>query len=172
MPTYKYSAHADAHIDAPVPSVFEFLDDQANLSAHMSKRSWMMMGSTMDIYMDEQATRAVGSRFGFAGRILGIPLRVDEAVATRKPPTLKTWETTAEPTLWVIGRYEMGLELSPSGTGSHLRVYIRYDLPRAWFPRLLGRLFGRAYARWCTSKMVDDAQRHFETPAGTAAQVQ
>ena len=63
MPAYKFSADAEAHIDAPVQSVFGFLDDQANLSAHMSERSWMMMGSTMDIFMDEQATRAVGSRF-------------------------------------------------------------------------------------------------------------
>lgn len=161
MPAYKYFAEALAQIDAPVPTVFEFLDDQANLSSHMGERSWMMMGSTMDIYMDEQGTRAVGSRFGFTGRILGIPLHVDEIVTNREPPSRKTWETAREPTLWVIGEYEMGLDLAPSGAGARLRVYIRYNLPVAWFPRLLGRVFGHAYGRWCTKKMVDDAQKHF-----------
>lgn len=170
MPAYAYSTDAVAEVDAPAPSVFEFLDDQANLSAHMSERSWMMMGSTMEIYMDEQKTKAIGSRFGFTGRILGVPLRVDEVVTGREPPTRKTWETAVEPTLWVIGRYEMGLELSPSGAGSRLRVYIRYDLPVAWFPRLLGMVFGRAYARWCTSKMVNDARSHFAARRPTLAE--
>jgi len=162
MTAYRYFADAGAQIGAPVASIFDFLDDQDNLSSHMRERSWMMMGSTMDIFMDDQRARAVGSRFGFTGRILGIPLRVDEVVTERQPPIRKVWETTAEPTLWVIGRYEMGLELSPAEQGSHLRVYIRYNLPIGWFPRLLGSAFGRAYARWCTAKMVSDAQRHFQ----------
>lgn len=161
MTAYRYFADCQAYIDGPVANIFDFLDDQANLSSHMSQRSWMMLGSTMEIFMDDRQTRAIGSRFGFTGRMLGIPLRVEEAVTVREPPTRKTWETTAEPTLWVIGRYEMGLELSPSARGSRLRVHIRYNLPAAWFPRLLGRVFGSAYARWCTAKMVGDAQRHF-----------
>lgn len=166
MTAYRYLAIATAHIKAPVTSVFHFLDEQSNLSSHMNERSWMMMGSTMDIFMDEQRTRAVGSRFGFTGQILGIPLRVDEAVIAREPPTRKTWETIAEPTLWVIGRYEMGLELSPTTPGSVLRVFIRYNLPASGFPHLLGKVFGRAYARWCISRMVDHARKQFQPVAG------
>jgi hypothetical protein len=166
MPNYDYFADAVAPIEASVESVFEFLDDQSNLSSHMNERSWMMLGSTMDIFMDEHRTRLVGSRFGFTGRVLGIPLRVDEIVTSREPPVQKTWETTAEPTLWVIGRYEMGLELSPRDGLSELRVYIRYNLPATWFPRLLGMAFGRAYGRWCASKMVSDARKHFAARRG------
>ena len=129
MPNYDYFAEAVADIDAPVETVFDFLNDQSNLSSHMGERSWMMMGSTMDIYMDEQRTLSIGSRFGFTGRLLGVPLRVDEIVTGREPPTRKTWETTAEPTLWVTGRYEMGLELTDRGGLARLRVLIRYDLP-------------------------------------------
>lgn len=164
MPTYNYFADELAPIEASVETVFEFLDDQSNLSSHMNERSGMMMGSTMDIYMDEHRTRTVGSRFGFSGRVLGFPLRVDEIVTSREPPSKKTWETTVEPTLWVIGRYEMGLELSPRDGLSELRVYIRYNLPANWFPRLLGRAFAGAYGRWCTSKMVSDARKHFAAP--------
>ncbi len=165
MPSYDYFADAAGDVDAPIQTVFDFLDDQSNLSSHMSERSWMMLGSTMNIYMDERRTRSVGSRFGFTGRILGVPLRVDEIVTSRKPPLQKTWETTDEPTLWVIGRYEMGLDLSEHEGRARLRVYISYNLPAGWFQRLLGMAFGRTYGRWCTRKMVRDAQTHFSPSA-------
>jgi uncharacterized protein YndB with AHSA1/START domain len=167
MPNCDYFAEAVADIDAPVQTVFDFLDDQSHLSSHMSERSWMMMGSTMDIYMDERRTRSIGSRFGFTGRVLGVPLRVDEIVTAREPPTRKTWETTTEPTLWVIGRYEMGLRLSDRDGRARLSVYIRYNLPAGFFQRLLGLAFGRAYGRWCTTKMVNDARQHFSATVGT-----
>ena len=103
-----------------------------------------------------------GSRFGFAGRILGIPLAVEEVVTERAPPLRKTWETTQEPRLWVIGAYKMGFELTPEGERSVLKVHIRYDRPASGFQRLLGRLFGPVYAKWCTSQMVRDAAKHFQ----------
>ena len=169
MPNYDYFAEAVAEINASIQTVFDFLDDQSNLSSHMSERSWMMMGSTMDIYMDELHTRSMGSRFGFTGRILGVPLRVDEIVTNREPPTRKTWETTAEPTLWVIGRYEMGLQLTDRDGLARLRVFIRYNLPAGLLQRLLGLAFSRAYGQWCTAKMVNDARRHFASPPGVVA---
>lgn len=162
-----YSRHAETQglVRADPRTVFDFLDDQSNLSAHMSKSSGMMMGSRMDIHMEPDHTRRVGSRFGFTGSVLGIPLSVDEVVASREPPFRKTWKTTSEPQLWVIGEYAMGLELTPADHGSTLRVYIDYALPRSGPGRLLGLLFGRFYAKWCTSKMVSDAQKHF-APVG------
>jgi hypothetical protein len=167
-----YSGFAETHgsIDAPVATVFDFLDDQANLSAHMSKPSGMMLGSTMTIRMEADHTRQIGSAFGFTGSILGIPLMVDEVVTGRQPPKRKTWETTSEPCLWVIGQYQMGFELTSSAVGSTLRVHIRYNLPRAGLPRLLGRLFGKVYAAWCTSQMVADAQKHFLARPASAVQ--
>jgi len=90
-------------------------------------------------------------------------------VTSREAPTRKRWETTAEPTLWVIGRYEMGLELSDRAGFSRLRVDIRYNLPDAWLPRLLGLAFRRAYGRWCTARMVADARKHFTITLGGAA---
>lgn len=164
MTTYSHSADAVGTIDAPAENVFTFLDDHSNLSSHMSKSSWMMLGSTMHIYMDEHRTRSVGSRFGFTGSIFGIPLSVDEAVRLRKPPIRKIWETVREPNLWVIGSYRMGFELTPRPAGTALRASIEYLRPAAGPPRFLGLLFGGAYARWCTRQMVTDAQRHFARP--------
>lgn len=168
MTSYSGFAETSGVVEAPVATVFDFLDDQANLSAHMSQPSGMMLGSTMTIKMEADHTRRVGSAFGLTGSILGVPLVIEEVVTGREPPTRKTWETTAEPKLWVIGRYEMGFVLIPEGSASNLRVYIRYDLPKAGLPWLLGRLFGRVYAGWCTRQMVSDAQKHFIEHPGSA----
>ena len=161
MRSYPFIAEARGIIEAPADVVFAFLDDQENLSSHMSKPSGMMLGTTMKIFMDADHTKRVGSRFGFSGSVLGIPLKVDEVVTSRTPPSSKTWETTEEPTLWVIGRYGMGFELVPQGIRSELRVYIFYDRPVGLLGGILGRLLGPAYARWCTRIMVDDAAKHF-----------
>ena len=161
MTTYTHFADADGVIDAPAETIFDFLDDHANLSSHMSESSWMMFGSTMNIYMDEHRTRAVGSKFGFTGRVVGIPLSVDELVVWREPPHSKSWETIGEPLLWVIGRYKMGFDLTPRPAGTALRVFIKYLRPSAGLPWFLGVLFGGIYARWCTRQMVTDAQKHF-----------
>ena len=161
MSPYPSFADAVGDIAAPPEAIFDFLDDQSNLSSHMGKSSWMMLETTMDIYMDDKRTRSIGSKFGFTGRILGVPLSVDEVVTTREPPLRKSWQTTSEPRLWVIGQYKMGLELSPQPVGAQLRVFIEYAAPKAGIPRVLGLLFGKMYARWCTRQMVTDAQKHF-----------
>jgi hypothetical protein len=169
MTSYPFSAEARGIVEAPAEVVFAFLDDQENLSSHMSKPSGMMLGTTMKIVMEPDHTRRVGSRFGFTGSVLGVPLRVDEIVTSRVPPSSKTWETTAEPILWVIGQYGMGFELVPHGPRTELRVYIRYARPRGILGGILGWLFGPAYARWCTGVMVDDAAKHFGHAAAELA---
>ena len=174
MATYRYSADYSGQLRVLDREAFDFLDDQSNLSAHMGKKSWMMLGSTMDIFMDDRRTREVGSQFGFKGSIVGVPLFVREVVTFRHPPGSKTWETVGDPVLWVIGAYEMNFDLKPMSGGTRLTVSIRYDLPPRGFPRFLSLLFHRAYARWCTKKMVIDAQRHFSAlvaspvPSGVA----
>lgn len=115
----------------------------------------------MAIEVDEGRGQKVGSRIRLAGRVLGIPLSVDEIVTQRDPPHRKVWETTGSPRLLVIGRYRMGFELLPQGEVSLLRVFIEYALPENAPARWLGRLFGGFYAKWCTERMRDDAVRHF-----------
>mgnify|MGYP000636777420 CR=1 FL=1 len=168
MITYPYSAEASGMVEAPADVVFDFLDDQENLSAHMSKPSGMMLGSTMKIEMEPAQPKRVGSRFGLVGRIFGIPLRVSEVVTSRAPPTSKAWETTAEPTLWVIGAYRMGFELAGRASRSKLRVHIAFARPSGLLGALLGAAFGAAYARWCTRRMVNDAIGHFGRRAAQA----
>lgn len=162
MQTFSGTADTVATVNAPADKLFAFLDDHKNLSSHMSKSSGMMLGSRMEIYLDAAGARSVGSKFGFKGAILGIPLSVDEVVTKRDPPGRKVWETIGEPKLWVIGRYRMGFEITPQGNAARLRVFIEYALPQAGLSRLLGILFGNIYARWCTTRMAGDAGRHFQ----------
>ena len=142
--------------------VFERLDDQTRLSAHMSKRSWRMGWGKMETVPDDQRGRAVGSHIVLRGRVFGIRLHLDEVVISRHPPLRKAWETVGEPRLLVIGAYRMGFALSKGASGqSQLTVHIDYELPQRGLPSLLGRLFGRMYAKWCTRQMVVDAQHSF-----------
>ena len=73
----------------------------------------------------------------------------------------KVWQTTGVPRLLVIGRYEMGFEITPRGASSLLRVFIDYVLPETPLARWLGRLLAALYARWCTESMAEDAAKHF-----------
>lgn len=144
-------------LSAPVEAAFAYLDDFAALSAHMEKRSPMMMGSRMRIATDELGGRAVGSRVRMEGRVLGLRLYLEEVVTLREPPLRKAWETAAA-RLVVIGPYRLGFELSPKAERSALRVFIDYDLPAL----LPGRWLAPRYARWCTEKMARDAVGHFD----------
>lgn len=152
---------ASSEINATTEALFSHLDDHRRLSAHMSQSSWMMVGSRMDFDFDEAEGRAVGSKIGLHGRVLGVPLSVDEVVTIRTPPLLKVWETTGTPNLFVIGHYRLGFEITPRGESATLRVFIDYALPEPPATRLLGEIFGAVYARWCTTRMTRDAARHF-----------
>lgn len=155
-----------AAIDAPPAAVFAFLDDHHRLSAHMTEPSWRMAGSHMTIEMDEKQGCAVGSKITLSGTILGLSLRVEEVVTEYDPPNAKTWKTVGSPRLFVIGAYSMGFSLSPRPDGSLLRVSIDYSPPSGGALRLLNRLFGKSYARWCTNRMTRDATMHFNSRRG------
>jgi hypothetical protein len=120
-----------------------------------------MAWATIETVLDAQHGRSIGSHIVLRGRVLGIQLYLDEIVIVREPPLAKTWETIGEPRLLVIGPYRMGFNLTPDGSNAKLRVTIDYDLPSKGLSRLLGRLFGRSYAKWCTRQMAQDTQHAF-----------
>ena len=162
-PAAAYGAHAEysAVVQAAVERVFDWLDDQARLAQHMTKRSWKMGWGKMEVILDAQRGRAEGSHIVLRGRVFGIPLYLEEVVVEHKPPQKKSWETVGEPRLLVVGPYRMGFDLVPAGSTARLRVSIDYDLPKEGVSRVLGRLFGRSYASWCVRQMAEDARRSF-----------
>jgi hypothetical protein len=148
-------------VPASADKVFAYLDDHARLSKHMTKSSWMMAGSRMSIKVDAAQGRAVGSKISLSGRVLGIPLSVDEVVIEHRPPVRKAWETVGVPRLLVIGSYRMGFDIEPQGDSSVLSVLIDYTPPENFLGRWL-RFLGKLYARWCTQQMTADAVAHFK----------
>lgn len=159
-----YARHSEgAVIVASTPQdVFRFLDDHRNLSSHMGAGSSPMMGGgQMELVLDNDAGRKVGSHIVMRGGAFGFDLFLDEVVTERVPPVRKTWETV-EDRLVVIGAYRLGFVLEPRGEGSLLTVWIDYDLPRrrAW----IGRLGGGTYARWCVRQMLGAAVARFNRP--------
>jgi hypothetical protein len=159
-----YSRHEEhsAPVRAAAERIFDKLDDPTHLTEHMSKRTWKMGWGRMETVLDAQQGRSVGSHIVLRGRVFGIRLYLDEVVTKREPPLTKTWETVGEPRLLVIGPYCMGFDLKPGEETAQLRVAIDYDLPTKGISWLLGRLFGRSYAKWCTRQMVQDAQHSFD----------
>lgn len=154
-----YTLHEESSTDikASPARIFAALDDHARLSSHMNKASWQMGGGKMETILDAQQGRAVGSHIILRGRVLGIELFVEEVVATHDVPLRKEWETIGTPRLLVIGPYRMSFDVNGGDSGSRLRVAIDYELPARGIGHVLGLLFGRAYARWCTRRMVKDA---------------
>ena len=161
-----YHDHSEAIISASQAEVFAYLDDQTRLAAHMEKRSMMMLGGRMTYEFDAAQGRAVGSVIRMGGSFLGISLFVEELVTERISPTCKRWETRGPQRMLVIDSYAMGFETRMIGGGTAVRVFIDYQLPHSLPERWLGLLFAPFYARWCVSRMVKDASRHFGSVAG------
>ena len=151
-------AESRGRIRAHAERVFAHLDDHSRLSAHMSRRSWRMGWGRMDLRLDARAGRAVGSRIRLEGRVFGLWLELEEVVTEYAPPARKVWETVGTPRLLVIGPYRMGFHLESQREDVTLTVFVDYAPPARGISRLLGRLFGHAYAQWCCDRMVADAR--------------
>ncbi len=158
---FPYHDECNTLLEVTVDQAFVHLDDHARLTEHMNKSSWMMAGSSMQLTFDALRGQAVGSHISMSGRVLGVPLFVEEIVSDRSPPLSKVWETIGETRLLVIGHYRMGFELTPSVAGCQLRIFIDYAKPKGWLSWCLGRLLARYYARWCLQRMKNDAIDHF-----------
>ena len=148
-------------ISAPAGDVFAFLDEHGRLAAHMAKPSLAMGGGSMAVEFDKERGQAVGSTLRLVGTAFGIRLGVEEVVTERAPPYRKSWKTVGEPRLLVIGPYRMGFDIEDLGKSSRLTVFINYQLPGRAPWRWLGKLLGKAYAKWCTERMAKDAELQF-----------
>jgi len=125
----------------------------------------MMLGRRMTYDFGAGQGRAVGSVIRMGGHFLGLSLVVVEVVAERTPPAHNSWETRGLQRLLIMGSYVMGFEPRRVTEGTSARVCIDYGLPSSLPGRWVGLLFAEFYARWCVSRMLDDASRHFRIVA-------
>ena len=158
---FPFHDESTALAHAPVDRVFAYLDDPKALAAHMGESSMMMMGSRMALEVDADGGRVIGSKIRMRGRIIGIPLSLEEVITERQVPHRKVWETIGKPNLLVMAHYRMGFDLTRQGDASLVRVFIDYSLPPNAPGSWLGRLLGGVYAHWRTKQMAGDAAMHF-----------
>ena len=118
----------------------------------------------MDIKLDKDQGKKVGSHIRLNGKVFGIKLFLDEIISKHEPPNSKEWQTVGNLRLLVIGHYKMGINITPENGKSRLTEYIDYDLPNSFSSRLLGLLFGDVYAKWCVRQMIHDTVRNFNLP--------
>lgn len=159
--TYAHAADSVVEIAATAEALFDYLDDQARLGAHMERPSAMMVGGRMAYEFDKANGQAVGAVIKMRGNILWLKLSVEEIVVEHVRPARKVWETRGQPDLLVIGGYRMGFEIEPSGPRQRLRVFIEYDYPGSLIQDLLAWLFAGSYARWCVRRMTGEATQRF-----------
>jgi Polyketide cyclase / dehydrase and lipid transport len=164
--SFPFHDESSALVHATIDQVFAHLDDPMSLAAHMGRSSMRMMGSRMSIEVDADGGRHIGSKVRMHGRMMGIPISLEEMITERQPPSKKFWETIGTPRLLVLAHYRMGFEVTPQGDSSLLRVLIDYNLPTTAPGSWLGRVLGPCYAHWCTTRMSDDAASHLNS--GTA----
>lgn len=160
MPSYQ----ATVKVAAEPQQVFDRLDNQAKLAAHMTNGSAMMGGGRMTYEFDDLQGRSVGSHIRMKGRAFGLSLFVDEVVTVRDPPWTKAWATSGRPSLLLLSGYRMGFDLMPTEGGSNLTVWIDYDLAARPMLLPINRILARIYARWCVKRMIDDARIAFAEP--------
>lgn len=146
-------------VHANIDRVFAYIDDHERFSSHMNQSSWMMAGSKMKTWVDEEKGQKVGSHIRMEGTVLGVHLFLDEVVTHHEPPRLKIWKTIGNPQLLIIGNYQMKVELKPHETGSFVTVSIDYELPTTniW----LGKLLSGWYAKWCVQQMLNGTKNYF-----------
>jgi hypothetical protein len=80
---YRQHDEVRVAVNAPAPALFDHLDDQQRLAAHMEKPSMMMMGGRMSYELDAAKGRAVGSVIRMGGSVLWLNLFVEEVIAER-----------------------------------------------------------------------------------------
>lgn len=150
-----------AGIAATPQEVFNYLDDPRRIGAHMSEGSLMMLGGTMQYRLDEGRGKEVGSVIRLSGRMMGLAVHVEEVITERVPPARKIWETVGAQRMIIIQDYRLGFEIASTASGTELRGFIDYTLPRGVVGRLLGSLAGPFYARWCVQRMVEGTRHNF-----------
>ncbi len=147
-------------IAASPEEIFSLLDDPRKISSHMEKSSWMMAGSSMKIELDQKKGKELGAEIILRGSMMSIPLFVRERITERQPPNGKFWKQLGFRKC--SSSISTGWDLKLNRRAQHLSFrYLLITVPTALGQHLLGLLFGKVYARWCTEQMAKDAAYHF-----------
>ena len=140
---------------------FNFVNNHKNFSSHMNKSSLMLGGGEMKTEFDNDMGQKLGSHIKMSGNAFGLKLYLDEVITFYNPPYKKEWGTVGDLTLYIIGQYKLGFEISPKDKGSIIKVYIDYDKPKSFIEKVLSLFLGYFYAKWCVNQMINGVKLKF-----------
>ncbi|RYE02277.1 MAG: SRPBCC family protein [Sphingobacteriales bacterium] len=148
--------------------VFACLDDLSVTGMHMSQSSMPMMGGKMELEFLSTQKTGLGTRYQWTGQVLWWKLDFTVAVTKWIEGSEKTWQTEGDAQLILYSAFKMHLYVHLVTGGSEAFLSISYDLPNGFFQKLLCRIAGGWYARWCLKNMLRDAAAKLAAP-GTIA---
>ena len=146
-------------INAPVDSVFDFMDDIRNTGKHMTESTGAMAGSKLKIEWLSDHKTGLGTKYRWRGKVVG--MKMDFTVEVNKwiEGKEKVWGTVGDAKMIVIDSFEMHLILTSESDGmSKASLGIDYTKHKG----LWGFLLGKWYSKWCVKSMLKDTEKHFE----------
>jgi hypothetical protein len=159
---WPYHLSRSIRIAAPPEAIFNHVDDIHNTGWHMEKSSMPLMGSRMSVETLSTNHTGLGATYRWTGRVLGMPLDFTETVISWVKNKERVWRTIGEPKIIIMSNYEMAFFIKKAKGGSELTIEISYELPRAFFGKLLGLLLADWYSNWCLTNMTSDAKAALE----------
>ncbi|HRO86210.1 MAG TPA: hypothetical protein PK110_15405 [Niabella sp.] len=138
--------------------VFKCIDDLGVTGMHMTQSSMMMMGSKLNLEFLTENHTGLGSKYRWAGKMIGMPMDFTVEVTKWISGQEKIWETIGDTKLIIYSWYRMHLIVTPMLNGSKAELSISYEKPKGFFNKILSFLFADWYCKWCLKHMLGDAK--------------
>lgn len=150
--------------DAATEDVFKCIDNLGVTGMHMTKSSWMMMGSKLKLdYLTEQHN-GLGTKYRWTGKMMGMVMDFTVEVTKWLEGKEKTLETVGESRMLIYSWYQMHLTTTPMfNKGTKAELSITYKKPKGLINNILCLLFADWYCNWCLKQMLGDAKNTLGT---------
>ncbi|HET9056354.1 MAG TPA: hypothetical protein VFN30_05845 [Chitinophagaceae bacterium] len=146
--------------DAAPGDVFKFIDNLGVTGMHMTKSSWMMIGSKLKLdYLTEQHN-GPGTKYRWTGKMMGIKMDFTVEVTQWIEGKEKIWETVGKAKMIIYSWFQMHLTTAPMfNKGTKAELSITYKKPKGLLNNILCFLFADWYCKWCLKQMLGDAKK-------------
>ncbi len=152
--------------------VFKSIDDLGVTGMHMTKASWMMMGSKLKLEFLTKNHSGLNSRYRWTGKMMGMFMDFTVNVSKWIPGVEKIWLTVGDPKLILYSWFRMRLFITAlPDLSSQAELSITYEKPKEILHILLSFFFADWYCRWCLRKMLGDARISLNSDAHVNAQM-
>lgn len=139
--------------------VFNQIDDLGVTGMHMTKSSWMMMGSKLNLMYLTDNKKGMGTKYRWTGKMMGLKMDFTVEVTKWIEGKEKTWETIGESKLIIYSWYRMHLAVKETAEGTLAEISIEYERPKGIFFKILSFLLADWYCKWCLKNMLNDSEK-------------